>query len=292
MNFNSAAQPDNYWETPEGRQAQEWYSANPGQGAAEYQAQNYRGEDAGPSYGMLSTTPGAGGGTGDPTNGMFPGGWEYPVNNPGAAVRNYLASQGRSGNFFNEAWQGAIDDFSSGLLPQFFSQMIESGANDQTMQSRFGDFIGGRATGSIAAPTMAQSGQHLGNINALLQQVNAIMQGPLAKVNAERMARGLPAYNMSVPADRQAFMAEVGGMGGMGIDPMRASIAGMMPTSQDQAAMYLSAYLPSLGPALSSGLGRIVQGQQRNFGDSLGRLLGSQNKSFMDYLTGSLGLGR
>lgn len=287
MNFNSAAQPDDYWNTPEGQQANEWYQANPGGGAAEYLAQNVRPEsDSGGNYRLLST--GSAGGAGG-TTGEFPDGWQYPINDPGAAVRNYLRSQGKQWNPFG-AYQRMLDQFSSGLLPQFLAQQATKTGDTSSMSREFGDFIGGRYSGAIAAPTLNQSTAHLGQLNSLQQQILQVVNGPLALLNNERAAAGLPPVNISTEEGRAALMAFAQKRGGMGLNINQLAVGGMMNDPQTQMALYLAAYLPALGPAMSQGLGKIVGTQKGLYDDYLGPIVESKNRSFLDFLTGSMNL--
>lgn len=233
--------------------------------------------------------PGSGGDTSG-GGGEFSPGWQYDPSNPAGAVRNYLQSQGRTWDPFNQAYNKMLDQFGAGLLPQFLAQ--EVGKSDTaSMNQDFGNFIGGRYNGSIAAPTVQGATQNLGVLNSALRQAMEVARGPLAAMNQERVAAGQPPIDLSTPAGRAALQAYMAAHGGSGMGTIPMSIAGMMTDPQTQAAMYLSSYLPALGPALSQGLGKIVGAQQQNWDNYQGPIQGAQGRSFLDYLTGSMGLG-
>lgn len=218
-----------------------------------------------------ATTTGGGNGT----NGLYPSGWTTPVDDPGAATRNYLRSIGQLGNPFNQSWQRAINTFSAGLPAHYASYAYGGGVDpSKSFNEGFGQFIQERANGTRGPMGMGQAATSLAELSRGLQTL------------AGSMPQG---HDMSTPEGRAAAIAAMqasGGMGGLNVG--QVGILGQFLTPQDQAALFLSAYLPMLGPGLASGLQKVMAPRQQAWDDYLGAVQGPTNKSFLDMLLGSL----
>ena len=211
--------------------------------------------------------------------GLFPPGWQTPIDDPGRATRNYLRSQGNLGNPFNQAYQRSIDTFAGGLSPHYANYALGGGTDpNRTMEENFSNFIGSRMSGARGGMNMGEAGAGLTNMSSLLQRV------------AQGMS-GVQGADLSTPEGRAAAMAQLGAQGQF--SPMQLGFAGQYLTPESQAAMFLSSYLPALGPALTASLRKVIAPQQQQWEDQLAQIVGgsggqTQFMSFLDRLLGNI----
>ena len=213
--------------------------------------------------------------------GIYQPGWQTPISDPGAAVRNTMRQMGIQSNPFNQSWQNLITNLTAGILPQFFTKTLQEGQGGGDLgylEKNFGDFINARLSGNYAAPTMGQSQQNLGSLNSTLRAVTDAVMGMDGK------------YDMSTPKGRALALSALQSRGGSGgVNPLQMAIASQMLSPDDQAAMFLGSYLPGIGPGLTRGLAKVIAPQQQVWEDYQAALSGQTNKSFLDMLIGSFG---
>lgn len=212
----------------------------------------------------------------------------YDVGNPGAAVRNYLRNRGQPINPFNQGWNRLLNTFAAGLLPQYYAGLVNGGETDFDYAGRnFRNFIHQRWTGSMAPPSYSDARTIMGQLNQLIRQARSGLD-LVGTINAERAQQGLPPLDLTKKDDRNALEAAMQEKGGVGMGVLPLSVAMQMSTPDEQAAMLLAAYLPSLGPTLSEGLNKALQIQLRDWNDYYQYV--DPMKNFLDLITGSWGI--
>ena len=180
------------------------------------------------------------------------------------------------GNPFNQSWQRSINQFAGGLLPQFASFALGGGTDqNRTMEEEFSNFIGSRMSGQRGGMSMPEAGQELGKLEELIRGIS-------------QAVGGVQGADLSTPEGRAAAIAQLQGQGTY--NPMQLGIAGQFLTPESQAALYLGSYLPSLGPALTSSLGKTIA-PMRQAWDDYGEQTagGTQGSQFMSLLSRLLG---
>lgn len=230
-----------------------------------------------PTYSEPNSPFGGGGASPTPsTQGLFPPGWQTPIDDPGRAVRNYLRSQGTTVNPFNQSMTRAVNQFAGGLLPHFAAYSLGGGTDqNRTQEEEFSRFIGERLGGQRGPMSMGQATSELGGLHDLIQGVS-------------RQAAGVQGADMSTPEGRAAALAQLQGQGTY--SPMQLGWAGQFLTPDSQAALYLGSYLPMLGPALASSLSRAIAPQREAWSDYQEQLAGgTQGSTFMNLLSRLLG---
>lgn len=206
----------------------------------------------------------------------------YPLEDPGKALRNFLRQQGMYGNPFSPALQRYTSRTAAGLAPGFYAHALKQGApSTGTSADMFRDFISDYVSGRNR-PTYAQTQQNVGDVNAALRNIG-------------QAAAGMQGIDWTNPNDVAKARGMMEGGQVAGVDPWQAGILGNLLSPDDQAKFFLGSYLPTLGPALSSGLGKVMQPQQESFEDYLDALsnIGTGGfRSLLDLLSGSMGIGK
>lgn len=206
-------------------------------------------------------------------SGVMTEGWQYPLSDPAAAVRNKLREMGLLGNPFNQPYQRQVAQMSAGAYPHFLMQMLEGGdpSNSQGVQGQFGDFIG-RLTSGEQKP--------LGYNQALAGMDK--LRGNLAGVSQKVSGAMAPGGDMAETLNQMSLSGQLG--------PMEMALAGMLLNPQDQMDAFHGAMLPSMGPGLVGGLAKAQAPMKQQYDDYLGATLGSDPStaftSMLDLLMG------
>ena len=209
----------------------------------------------------------------------FEPGMLYPLEDPGAAVRNTLRKMGILGSPFSPANQRWQQRLISSVLPSFLMQAQGMG-DVKDIGTTFSDFIQSFVQGGNRL-SMSGATQGLGSIRDLLSQTSrAISESPLSK--------GL---DLSDPEVRKMVAAQMLGKDGQvgQLSPLQYGIAGMTADPEAQMKMMLGAYLPSMGGALTQGLGKSMAPLQQGYEDYLDTISNVGTGDFVSLLDMILG---
>lgn len=166
-------------------------------------------------------------------------GWQYPTDDPGAAVRNYLRERGMLPNPYSQGWTRILNSFIGSIYPQFLSSL---GADTQNIPSDFGNFIGGRWSGEIPAWNIPQA-------TAGLRGLNERALGAQSRIGSYGQSLGM---NIQTPADLEAARLKATEQPGLaGLSPVEIMLAGIFANPETQLRLLGGAYTPGMGPALT-----------------------------------------
>lgn len=180
----------------------------------------------------------------------------YPLDNPRAAIQNALRARGLYGNMFNPAYDERVNELALSAPAQFYLQMLgQPGVSN--MDESFGEFLSGLLSGAIAPLSVGGAQQGLQGLQRAMQRTN-------------QMAMGAAQPNEDV-TDPSVFASVLERLMLQGaLSPIEAAIAGRHRDPKAQMSTALGAFLPSLGPALTGGLGNVYSRQADLFSGFLG----------------------
>ena len=200
----------------------------------------------------------------DNSDGVFSPGWQYPIDRPGAAVRNKMRETGTLGNPFNKTWMDMVDRFALSMLPQFLSSLGSEG-DLAYLESGFGDFLGKGLRGEVSPWTMGQATSNLGSLQ-------------------DRLLSGMKQYAGQGEGNLLA------GQSSGPQNPINAALIGLLTDPRMQQALFYGGLGPSLGPALTKGL-HTAMGPTEQAWDDYGEAASGPNfQSLLGVLLGKPGI--
>lgn len=210
----------------------------------------------------------------------FPPGWEGDITDPGMALRLALAQRmgGPVFNPFNPSGERMKDRLAAGLPAQYLTGLL--GGQEQS----FSDFINSFLSGETQPWSMGQATTGLQSLDDVMHRVTQQMSGlgDLSSPEGRQQALGrfLKGTNAAGEPTVAPSMIESAVAGYAGGDP------------QNLQRMMLGAFMPSLGPSLTTGLGRVWGPQTELWENVLGPIAGvegGEQYGFMNLLSYLLG---
>ena len=179
------------------------------------------------------------------------------------------------GNPFNSQWMRLVNQMSGSVMPHFLSQL---GPDASSVESGFGDFIGKYLSGAIAPLSMSGAAGAIGSLGDRMSSA----QSKLAPFGEQ--------FDLNTPEGRAQAMAMAQQKGN--VSPLEASLMGAYSEPEEQMKLFLGAYMPSLGPTLTAGLGKAYGPMSQAWEDGLGAIAGGPGGSYttlLNMLTGRPG---
>lgn len=215
---------------------------------------------------------------------QFEPGMLYPLEDPGTAVRNVLRSKGILGSPFspaNRKWQQRLI---ASVLPAFLMKAQGGlGGDVKDLGMNFAEFIG-NFLNPANRPSMNEAMSGMGQLQGLLSSTNQMLQdSPLSQ-----------GQDLSDPNVRQAVGAKMMERPPEGFNALNYGISGMLSEPDAQLKMLLGAFMPSMGSAMTGGMGKVLGPMAEayeDYGDAVSNVGTGNFMSLLDMLLGKGGQG-
>lgn len=206
--------------------------------------------------------------------GVFNQGWQYPLGDPQAALRNWMREHGGIGDPFNQKYQGMINSTAQQAFAQYLSALANGrGASTTSLQGDFGDYLGNFMGGGVPTPTIGQAGQQATQVADMLYNLKQKVQG-IVTANGGQMPQNAAQWTQQLQQMGQAGQ----------LSQIDMALAGYMSDPRNQAQFMQDITSRQLGPTMSAGLATARAPMLQNWSDYQEAGAGPSMTSLMDIL--------